>query len=407
MVQFSSQTARRSLVSGVIAATLLAGVSACGSSEGGAEAASQQQMHTARVEVMRATPTRIESVRDLPGRATAYAEAEIRPQVTGIIESRHFTEGAQVEAGQELYTIDSAEYASAVESAKAALARAEATAATAAETAKRFKRLSDINAVSQQSYDEAVATQKQTEADIAIQKAALQRARIDLARTTVRAPISGQIGRSSVTPGALVTANQATALARIVQLDPIYVDLTASSSEMLKWKQDVAQGKVRTTGDTAAVPVNVHFENGTTYPETGRLEFSEVSVDQAAGTVIVRAQLPNPDGLLLPGMYVKGSFSAGALNDVYLVPQKAVQRTPRGEPTVLVVNAEGQAEQRMLTVQGTQDGDWIVISGLSEGDQVITSGFQSVRAGAPVDVIPSNTAAVTAMRDNPSEVAPE
>lgn len=407
MVQVSSQTFRRSIVSGAIAVTSLAMLAACGSSNDGAAQQASQQAQAARVEVISVQPTRIESVRLLPGRATAYAEAEIRPQVTGIIESRLFTEGAQVEEGQPLYRIDSAEYASAVESARAALARAEATAATAAETAKRFKRLADINAVSQQSFDEAVAAQKQTEADIAIQKAALQRARIDLARTTVRAPISGQIGRSTVTQGALVTANQATAMARVLQLDPIYVDLTASSSELLKWKQDVAQGKVRTTGDTAAVPVNVQFENGTMYPEVGRLEFSEVNVDQAAGTVIVRAQVPNPDGLLLPGMFVKGSFSAGALDNVYLVPQKAVQRTPRGEPMLLVVNAEGNAEQRMLTVQGSQESDWIVTDGLNPGDQVITSGFQSARGGMPVEIIPSSRTAVTAMRDGQRTVAPE
>lgn len=391
-----------------IGATLLA-LSACGGQDDAAAGAQQQmqQPQAARVEVMDAEPTSVDSLRVLPGRTTPFAQAEIRPQVTGLIQSRLFTEGQQVESGQPLYQIDSAEYQAAVESARAALARAEAAAATAQETARRFERLAGINAVSQQSYDEAVAAQKQAEAESGIQRAALDRARIDLARTRVTSPISGQIGRSSVTPGALVTANQATPLARVLQLDPIYIDMTAASSEVLRWKQDVASGKIRTLDETGSVPVTVRFEDGSSYSEQGRIEFTEVSVDQAAGTVIVRAQVPNPEGLLLPGMFLKAEFAAGSYDGVYLVPQRAVQRTPTGNAYVFVVSAENTAEQRNVTIQESSGSDWIVTDGLQPGDKVIIEGLQSVRANAPIQVTGANAVNITAMQAPNGNVTPE
>lgn len=409
-VPFSSPPGNlRFLITGLAGLGLATGLSACGSGHDSPQAGGQQQMQgqAARVEIMTAKPTSISSERVLPARATPFAEAEIRPQVTGLIQKRLFTEGEQVEEGQALYQIEPSEYEAAVESARASLARAEATAQTASETAKRYERLSNTNAISRQAYDEAIAAQKEAEAEVGIQKAALQQARINLARTVVRSPIAGQIGRSSVTQGALVTANQATALARVLQLDPIYIDMTAASTEVLKWRQDVAAGKVKTSGNTDAVPVTVRFENGTVYEHTGKLEFSEVSVDQDAGTVIVRAQVPNPEGFLLPGMFVKAAFSAGTYDNAFLIPQKAVQRTPRGEPMVYVVNAEGMAEQRKIVTQGTEDTNWIVSDGLEAGDRVVTGGLQSLRAGMPVEVVTSEAVAVTAMHDTSDGVEPE
>ncbi|WP_300379206.1 efflux RND transporter periplasmic adaptor subunit [Henriciella sp.] len=397
----------RVAISAIIAGTLV--LTACGSGESG-EASSQQQapqQQAAKVDVMTAQPETVGSVRSLPARATPFAEAEIRPQVSGLIEKRLFTEGQQVEAGEALYQIEASEYSAAVESARASLARAQATAETTNETAKRFKRLAEINAVSQQAYDEAVAAAKQAEADVGIQRAALDRARIDLARTKVRAPIDGQIGRSNFTQGALVTASQAQPLARVVQLDPIYIDMTAASSEVLNWRQDIAAGRIQTTGDESAVPVTVRFENGSEYPLRGNLEFSEVSVDQEAGTVIVRAQVPNPDGIILPGMFLKAEFSAGTLNDVYLVPQRAVQRTPKGEPYALVVTEEGTASQAMLEIEGARGADWMVTGGLEPGQKVITSGFQNVRSGAPVDVSSSAPSNMTAMNSEDTPATPE
>ncbi|WP_084419668.1 efflux RND transporter periplasmic adaptor subunit [Henriciella litoralis] len=406
----------RQTVSAVISGICLLGISACGGSNEAANAGAQQQqqapgMQAARVEVVTVEPTSIGSVRELPGRATPYAEAEIRPQVTGLIESRLFTEGELVSEGQALYQIDADEYVAAVQSAQAALARAEAAAATAGETAKRFERLADINAVSQQSYDEAVAAQKQAEADVGIQKAALSRARIDLARTKVSSPIAGRIGRSNVTQGALVTANQPTSLARVLQLDPIYIDMTASSAEVLKWKQDVSQNKIRTVGPTsgrsAAVPVTLHFEDGTEYPERGTLEFSEVSVDMEAGTVIVRAQFPNPDNLILPGMFMKAHFAAGTYENVYVVPQRAVQRTPQGDATAFVVGPDNTAVVRQLTVQESNGSNWIVTDGFETGDRLVTSGFQNLRPGAPVTIIQKTDAEMTAMNGGQSAATPE
>ncbi|MEQ8558181.1 MAG: efflux RND transporter periplasmic adaptor subunit [Henriciella sp.] len=406
----SSLTFRRSGIVAAVATVSLLALAACGS-EGAsqAEGPQQQQMQqqAARVETITVEPTSVSSVRSLPARATPFAEAEIRPQVSGLIEKRLFTEGQQVEAGEPLYQIEASEYASAVESARASLARAEATAATAGETAKRFERLANINAVSQQAYDEAVASAKEAEAEVGIQRAALERARIDLARTMIRAPINGQIGRSNFTQGALVTANQAQPLARVLQLDPIYIDMTAASSEVLNWRQDIAAGKIRSSGEADGVPVTVRFENGQEYPLRGSLEFSEVSVDEEAGTVIIRAQLPNPDGLILPGMFLKAEFSAGTYENAFLVPQRAVQRTPKGEPFVYIVSDDGTAKQAMLSIESAQGSDWIVNGGLEAGQQVIISGFQQLRAGAPVNAITADPANMTAMKSDRSTVTPE
>tara|TARA_R110000751_G_scaffold5466_2_gene24851 strand:- start:60741 stop:61940 length:1200 start_codon:yes stop_codon:yes gene_type:complete len=376
----------------LIGAALVGTAAACGASEPAAPAqAAASAPAAAPVDVMVVHRTSIESTRELPGRARAFREAEIRPQVTGLIKSRLFTEGELVSQGQALYQIDSAEYAAAVNSAKAAVQRAEATAESARQTATRYERLAEINAVSRESLDQAVAAQRQAEADVAIQKAALQRSNIDLARTKVTSPIDGQIGRSTVTPGALVTENQAAALAIVQQLDPIYLDLTAGSSKILGWKRDIAEGRIQSS-DGQSVSVSIKLEDGSTYSEPGRLEFSEVNVDESAGSVILRAVVPNPDGFILPGMYVNASFSAGTYDNVFLVPQGAVARTVKGEPTAMVVGKDGNAEARNLTIVEVHGNDWIVSEGLEDGDKLIIGGLQKVRPGAPVMPVPPQTA---------------
>ncbi|MBU1288678.1 MAG: efflux RND transporter periplasmic adaptor subunit [Alphaproteobacteria bacterium] len=366
----------------LLATALFGAVAACGPS--GQETAPQAPPAPA-VDIMVVHKTSVESTRELPGRARAYREAEIRPQVTGLIQSRLFTEGQMVTAGQALYQIDAAEYAATVNSAKAALQRAEATAEAARQTASRYQRLSEINAVSRENYDQAVAAQRQAEADVAMQKATVQSASINLARTKVTSPIAGQIGRSTVTPGALVTANQATALANVLQLDPIYIDLTAGSSKIQEWKRDVAEGRIQST-DGESVDVKINLENGTVYSEPGRLEFSEVSVDETAGSVIIRAVVPNPEGLLLPGMYLNASFSAGAYENVYVLPQAAVSRDAKGNPTAMVASAENTVEVRNLTIIEASGSDWIVSEGLEDGDRLIVSGFQKIQPGGSVTI---------------------
>ena len=335
--------------------------------------------------------TTVPNAIDLSGRARAFAEAEIRPQVTGIVAERLFTEGEAVKKGRALYRLDALEYASAVESAKASLMRAEAAAGSARTTAARYERLAAINAVSQQEYEQANAEAKQAEADIALQRAQLNRAQIDLGRTRITAPISGQIGRSDVTAGALVTQNQANAMATVVQLDPINIDLTASAVRLLSIRQQIASGKIATVDGT--IPVTVLFEDGTAYAHPGRLEFSEVSVDEAAGTVAVRVVVPNPDGLLLPGMFLRASFSAGAFENVVTVPQSLVSRTAKGEPSVLVVADDNTVERRVVTVDGQSGKAWIVSSGLAAGGKLITSNLQSIETGMTVTTVPASESA--------------
>lgn len=339
---------------------------------------------------------------ELTGRARAHAEAEIRPQVTGIIKERLFKEGDLVSRGQALYQIDADEYAADVRSAEAALARAQASANVAKETAKRFADLAKINAVSQQEYDQAAATAQEAEADIALQKAALDRARIDLARTRISSPIAGRIGRSSVTQGALVTQNQTETLANVLQIDPIYVDLTVSSNRVLNMRRQIASGRVASKGiDT--VPVNIILSDDTTYPLQGELEFSEINVDESAGTVAVRALVPNPDGIILPGMFVRANFVAGMYENVITLPQSVVSRTPTGEASVMVVKDDNTIEQRAIQVEQYNDNSWIVLDGLEEGERVAVSNLQNLRAGVIVDPI-SSAAQISAARHSRSEL---
>ncbi len=332
-------------------------------------------------------PQRVTLTTELPGRTSAYLIAEVRPQVGGIIQKRLFTEGTDVKAGDVLYQIDPASYQATYNSAKAALARAEANLNPVRLKAERYAELVKINAVSKQDYDDANAALKQAEADIESGKAALETARINLDYTRVTAPISGRIGRSSVTNGALVTASQPAALATIQQLSPIYVDVTQSSAELLRLKQDLASGQLKSNG-AAQTSVKLVLEDGSAYPLTGTLKFSEVTVDQPTGSVTLRAIFPNPKQTLLPGMFVRAIVEEGVNERAILIPQRGVTRDPGGNAMVMVVGSEEKVEPRPIKVIRTVGENWLVSEGLKAGDRVILEGLQKARPGTPVKAVP-------------------
>ncbi|NQE63803.1 efflux RND transporter periplasmic adaptor subunit [Caulobacter sp. RHG1] len=324
---------------------------------------------------------------ELSGRTSAFLVSEVRPQVGGVIKSRLFEEGSYVRAGQPLYQIDPATFQAAYNSAAANLAQAQATATSAKLKADRFKGLVDSGAVSKQDNDDAQAAALQTAAAVAVQRAALDNARINLNWTKVAAPISGRIGKSAVTPGALVTAGQTTALATIQDMSKIYVDLTRTSAELLKLKQQFASGKV---GKTNTAQVNLVLEDGSTYPTPGTLEFSDITVDAGTGSVGLRAVFQNPNGTLLPGMYVRATLSQGVAASGILIPQAGVQRDPKGNAMVSLVGAKG-AEMRPVTLGQTVGDKWLVTSGLTAGDKVITEGLMKLRPGAQIKAVPAGS----------------
>ena len=376
----------RSLTLALMAGTLLAGCKEGPASASGA-------MPPSAVDVVTLNQTPLTLTTELSGRTSAHRIAEVRPQINGIILKRYFVEGSDVKAGQVLYQIDPATYEAAVASAEASLAKAEATEQSARLKAKRYAELVKVKAISTQDYDDAQASWKQAVAEIAAAKAALKSARIDLGYTKVRATISGRIGKSSVTEGALVTAQQAASLTTIQQLDPIYVDVTQSTTDLLQLRQLYASGQLEHTQDGAVV----HFvlENGAAYPHSGKLEFSDVTVDETTGMVTVRALAPNPDRLLLPGMFVRAILTQGEQPNGLLVPQAAVSRTAKGGASVLLVNADNKVEQREIEVGRAFHGNWVVESGLKGGERVIVAGLQKVRPGAevaPKDVTPATPA---------------
>ncbi|MHB1047286.1 MAG: efflux RND transporter periplasmic adaptor subunit [Thermoanaerobaculia bacterium] len=323
---------------------------------------------------------------ELPGRTSPFLVAEVRPQVNGILRERRFEEGSDVKAGDLLYQIDPAPYQAAFEQAKASLAMAEANVPAARSRAERMKGLVAIHAVGQQDSDDAVAALQQAEASVAAAKATVESARINLSYTPIRAPISGRTGRSSVTVGALVTAYQPVPLATVQQLDPIYVDVAQSSAELLRLSKSFKGGAL--TKDASWNRVRLILEDGTPYPREGKLKFREVTVDPATGSVTLRMVFPNPDHVLLPGMYVRAVVEEGVLSDAILVPQQGVARTPKGEPYALVAGRDGKVEQRMLTVGRAMGDRWLVTAGLAAGDQVIVEGTQRVRPGADVKTVP-------------------
>lgn len=334
-------------------------------------------------------------IAELPGRTSPYLIAELRPQVTGIIQQRQFNEGSVVEAGQMLYRIDPATYKAAYDSARANLARAEANVHAARLKAERYAGLVQIEAVSKQANDDASAALKQAQADVAAAKAAVDKAKIDLDFTRVKSPISGRIGRSAVTPGALVTANQAQALATVQQLDPIYVDLTQSSVEMLRLRRDLEAGKLQRAGGQT-VPVMLVLEDGSEYAAEGRLAFSEVSVDPSTGSVTLRAVFPNPQGELLPGMYVRARLAQGVRSDAILVPHAALSRDPRGNAVLMVVNAEGKVEARTVKAAQSLGDKWVISDGLAAGERVIVEGLQRARPGTVVQAQEAGAAVAAA-----------
>jgi membrane fusion protein (multidrug efflux system) len=370
-----SSNRSRTAILAAIALTL----AACGQGKGGAAGGQGHGPTPVGVIIAKTEPVTLTS--ELTGRTSAYLVSEVRPQVNGIVKARLFQEGGYVRAGQALYQIDPATYQAAYNSAAAGLAQAQAAATAAKLKADRYKGLVEINAVSKQDNDDAQAASLQAAANVAAQRAAVDSARINLGYTRVLAPISGRVGKSSVTPGALVTASQANALATVQDLSKIYVDLTQSSADMLKLQSALNSGQL---GRSGSAQVTLKLEDGSTYPVPGRLEFSDVTVDPTTGSVGLRATFDNPNGVLLPGMYVRAMLGKGVANGGMLIPQAAVSRDPKGNATVMVVGAKGAAEPRQVVAAQTVGDKWLVTSGLNAGDQVIVEGLQKVRPGAPV-----------------------
>lgn len=373
--------------------TLLASalfLTACGqpapAAQGAAPAAPQ-------VGVVTLQPQDVTLSRELPGRVQAAQIAEIRPQVSGIVQARHFTEGSTVSAGTALYQIDPAPFQATLLSAQAAEARAKANIASTQAKAERYRELLKIKAVSRQDFDEAEAAFLQAKADLQSAKAQISTAQINLNYSKVLAPISGQIGKSSVTTGALVSTGQSQALATVTQLDPIYIDLTQSSSELLALKQALAKGAIGTAA--SQTEVSLKLEDGSVYPHKGTLQFTEVTVNPDTGSVTLRASFPNPDQLLLPGMYVRATVQEGQQANAMLVPQRGVSRNAKGEATALVVGKNGTVEPRVLQTNRTVGSNWLVTAGLQAGDQLIVEGLQKIRPGAAVQAVPATSIEVS------------
>ena len=372
----------------VIAGLLSAGLlSACGDQQ--AAQSQQQQRPAPAVEVLEVAPQTVEVTTQLPGRTSAYRVAQVRPQVSGVLLERKFEEGTYVEQGQQLYQIDPAVYEAELASAKAEVERAKAVLRSSELRYKRFAELLDENAVSQDEFDSAEATFYENKAAVALAEAQLKTARINLEYTRVNAPISGIVGRSNFTEGALVTASQAEPLVTINQLDPIYVDISQSSKAFLQLKADIAAGRIEANPNGNA-PVRLKL-NGLDYSEQGELLFSEVSVDEDTGAILLRAEFPNPGNQLYPGMFVRAEVSEGTLNKALLVPQQAVSRDPRGRPFVMVVGDNNKVEQRMIETERAIGSDWLVSSGLQQGEKVVVAGLQNIQPGAEVRIDDSSS----------------
>ncbi|MFQ2262613.1 efflux RND transporter periplasmic adaptor subunit [Aeromonas dhakensis] len=352
-------------------------------------------MPLAAVDVVTLHTAPLQLTTELTGRSAPLRVAEVRPQVSGIILKRLFTEGSDVKAGQLLYQIDPAVYQAAVASAKANLAKAQANEQSARLKAKRYAELVKVKAISSQEYDDADAAWKQQLAEIGAAKAALQSANINLAYTRITAPISGRIGKSAVTEGALVTAQQADSLTSIQQLDPMYVDVRQSTADLLRLKRQVAAGKL-TQDEQKGARVSFQLEDGSTYGEEGSLQFSDVTVDETTGMVTLRVIVPNPHQLLLPGMFMRATLQEGERAEGLLVPQTAVTRTPKGGATVMVVTADNKVELREVQLGRIVGSDWVVESGLKAGERVIVAGLQKVKPGVVVAPAEQGAAAQSA-----------
>ncbi len=372
--------AARSLV--VLAA--VAALAACGKSSAPAQGGATPP--PPEVGVVTIQPGDVGLVNELPGRLEASRVAQVRARAAGILQQRLFREGSEVKAGQRLFQIDAAPYQATLQSARATLARAEANLTQARALAERYAPLVKENAVSQQEFANAQAAQKQAEADVAAGRAAVRTAEINLGYANVTAPISGRIGRALVTEGALVGQGEATQLAVIQQINPMYVNFTQSVGEVYRLRRAFESGKLKGSGDDVA-KVSVVLEDGSVYRREGRLLFSDLTVDSTTGQVTLRAEVPNPDGQLLPGLYVRVRIEQATASNAVLLPQQAVTRSARGD-TVMVVDGEGKVATRTITLGGEQNAQWVVLDGLKPGEQVVVDGFQKMQPGAPVKPVP-------------------
>ncbi len=345
--------------------------------------AGQQQQQSVTVGVVTIEPATVNVTTELPGRVSAFKVAEVRPQVSGILQAQLFKEGSVVEAGQQLYQIEPSLYKAEVASAEAAVARAEALIKSTEARFNRFRQLLEEKAISQQDYDEAEAAYLQAEAELKVAQAGLNRAQLNLRYTRVEAPISGRISRSVLTEGALVTTGQAQPLTYIHQLDPVYVDISQSSEEYAELQRDIRAGRITTDNKNQAA-VTLTVSKGFDFAETGKLLFNEVTVDPQTSSITLRAQFANPEHILMPGMYVRAEVSRGELQQALLVPQQGVTRDLRGRATAMMVNQDGVVEQRYLTVDRTIGSDWLVTDGVTAGDQVIIEGLQKIKPGDTV-----------------------
>jgi membrane fusion protein (multidrug efflux system) len=343
------------------------------------------------VGVVTVTATTVGLQTELPGRTEASRVAQVRARVAGILQRQLFREGSEVKANQALFQIDAAPYAAALASALAVAARAQANLMQAQAQAERYKPLLEANAISQQDYISAVAAQKQAEADVAVGKAAVQLAQINLGYASVSSPISGRIGRALVTEGALVGQGEATQLALVQQIDPMYVNVTQPVSDVLRLRAAIASGQLKTAGDKASAAVRIVLDDGSVYPLPARLLFSDLSVDPSSGQITLRAEVPNPKGVLLPGMYVRARLEQAAVSAAMLLPQQAVQRNSQGD-TVKVVAADGSVNTRAVKIGTAKEEQWVVLEGLQPGEQVIVDGFQKLQGKARAKPVPWSAA---------------
>jgi membrane fusion protein (multidrug efflux system) len=371
------------IIGGILASLLI--LAGCGQQKGAGGMPGPAEVAVVTVQFEKVAITT-----ELSGRTSAYRTADIRPQVNGIIQKRLFVEGTDVKVGQALYQIDPAPFHAALSNAKAALSKAEANLPAIRSRTERFRELLADKAVSQQDYDDAAAALKQSEADVQYWKATVETARINLGYTRITAPISGRIGKSNVTEGALVTAHQSVALATIQQLDPIYVDLPQPTTELLRLQGRLADGRLKNGGKNHN-KVRLILEDGTPYSLEGTFQFRDVTVDPTTGSVMLRAIVPNPKGMLLPGMFVRTILQEGVNTRAILIPQQAVTRDPKGNPLTLIVDAEGKVQQRIITLDRAIGDKWLVSSGLEPGERAVVEGVQKAKPGASVKVLPFGT----------------
>lgn len=372
-------------------------LTACNKNESSTAAPAGKQAPQVPVGVVVATPEKVGVLAELPGRIEASRVAQIRARSTGILQKRLFQEGSDVKAGQTLFYIDPAPYEATFQSATAALARAEANALQANAQLERFTPLVEANAISRQDFDNALAAAKQAQAEVKVAQANVRTAQINLGYTKVTSPIAGRIGQALVTEGALVGQGEATALAVVQQIDPVYVNFTQSASEVFKLRKAIQEGQLQANADTS-LPVTVQLDDGSTYEHAGKLLFTDLSVDSGTGQVTLRAEVPNPQGLLLPGLYVRIRMEQAQASDAIALPQQAVTRTDRGD-TVIVVGADGKTEQRKVQISLAQNNRWLVQSGLQAGEQVMVDGFQKLQMlppGTPVKAVPWQASAAAA-----------